>query len=329
MSITLKQFDEAKVLPEDDAKLFNFMLGNKAGIVEGVQISHLGANKLRVSAGWGICQGRMFTVEEETITAKVSPNGELQGRIIINVDTSAESPISFITQAEKTLPDLIEEDLNHSGTVFQLSLATYTINEIIISALKDSRKIIRNIVDDSQKLGGQLPEHYAKENNSWSLSGGIEIERNTDLNTLRNVGNYFCGSNSIAESLKNSPTNQAFTMKVMRHDLGDDTPDIIQIVLGFRAARPTEEYRRLIQKPSAEGQLVFGNWRKTINSSDFDPVKTLAQNAMPKSGGTFTSSVLASGALRKSTNAGELRNVRVTDNLGAEVSTSMLVFERV
>ena len=148
MSISLKQFDESTVLPEEDAKLFNFMIGdNTSGIVEGAQVTFLGANKLKVSAGWGICQGRMFVIEEETISAKVSANGELQGRIIINIDTSAESPISFVTQAEKSLPQLTEEDLNHSGTIYQIPLATYTVNEILISDLKDARKIIKNNIE--------------------------------------------------------------------------------------------------------------------------------------------------------------------------------------
>ncbi len=185
------------------------------------------------------------------------------------------------------------------------------------------------VVDNSQRLGGQLPEYYAKENSSWGLSGGIQIENGTDLNTITDVGNYSCVSRAVAESLKNSPTNEGFELTVIKPPSGNNA--LIQIVSGFRTGNAAKEYRRYGDTGSTsgtEGPWTFGEWRKTINSSDFNPVKTLAQNAMPKSGGTFTSSVLASGTARKSGTNGELRNVRVTDKLGTDVSTSMLIFER-
>ena len=101
-------------------------------------MTHLGSNQLHIGAGRGIIRGRAFVVEEETILAQLSSGGEIAGRLLIQVDVdNAESPISFITQAEASLPDLTQEDINHDGAVFQLPLATYQVTEILISGLKN------------------------------------------------------------------------------------------------------------------------------------------------------------------------------------------------
>ena len=137
MSIELKQFAGSMVTPQDDARLYNFILSGNTGIVEGVEVTHLGANQLKVSAGWGICQGRMFTVEEETVNAVVSANGEIKGRLLINIDVSADVPAVFTTQAASALPEPVQEDINGSGTVYQIPITEYTVNELALSSAVD------------------------------------------------------------------------------------------------------------------------------------------------------------------------------------------------
>lgn len=51
--------------------------------------------------------------------------------------------------------------------------------------------------------------------NTWSLSGNQTlIPNNSDMHTYLTPGNYYCASNTNAETLKNSPLKFAFTMKV-------------------------------------------------------------------------------------------------------------------
>lgn len=51
--------------------------------------------------------------------------------------------------------------------------------------------------------------------NMWSLSGNQTlIPNNSDMHTYLTPGNYYCASNTNAETLKNSPLKFAFTMKV-------------------------------------------------------------------------------------------------------------------
>ena len=133
--IILKQFDGANVTPADDAALYAH-LDARSGIISGVEIAHLGANQISIGAGRGIICGRTFVNEAETVLATLSASGTQNGRLLLQLDLgNADAPASFITQAASVLPDLVQEDLNEGGTLYQLVLATYTVNTTTISGL--------------------------------------------------------------------------------------------------------------------------------------------------------------------------------------------------
>ena len=133
--IILKQFDGANVTPADDAALYAH-LDARSGIISGVEIAHLGANQISIGAGRGIVCGRTFVIEAETVLATLSASGTQNGRLLLQIDLgNADAPASFITQAASVLPDLVQEDLNEGGTLYQLVLATYTVNTTTISSL--------------------------------------------------------------------------------------------------------------------------------------------------------------------------------------------------
>lgn len=46
------------------------------------------------------------------------------------------------------------------------------------------------------------------------LSGGTPIPLDADMNDYIEIGNYYAGSNTVAESLSNAPFAYAFTLKV-------------------------------------------------------------------------------------------------------------------
>ena len=186
MSIDLKQFAGSAVKPADDARLYSFMLNNKTGIVEGVEITHLGANQLKVSAGWGICCGRMFEVEEEIVNTAVSASGEIKGRLIINIDTSADVPASFVTQAAAALPKLIQEDINGSGIVYQIPLAEYTVNELQCSNLIDTR-IMLEIMEVSVNRAQTAADNALQK--AENAQDAAETAQNAADNALQKAGN--------------------------------------------------------------------------------------------------------------------------------------------
>ena len=154
--LTLKQFTGSLVTPTDDALFYDFLLSGQCGIFEGCEVTHLGANQLRVSSGRGVILGRIFTAEEETIQAAVSPGGEVDGRLLIRVDMgNEEKPIEFVTQAETPLPELTQEDINRDGSVYELPLAVYKVTELLISGLERAAEPVQTPIDDSVRQAVQ------------------------------------------------------------------------------------------------------------------------------------------------------------------------------
>lgn len=134
--ITLLQYNASIVTPTDDAYLYNHII-NDSGIFTGVEITTQGGNIINVSDGRGIILGRNFVVEAQTINATLPTSGSVPGRLLIQIDmANTEAPISFVTQAQDPLPALVQEDINASGTVYQLPIATYTAQPTMISDLQ-------------------------------------------------------------------------------------------------------------------------------------------------------------------------------------------------
>lgn len=50
--------------------------------------------------------------------------------------------------------------------------------------------------------------------NTYALKGGTAIPENADLNTYNTPGNYYCATDSTAQTLSNCPFMHAFTLKV-------------------------------------------------------------------------------------------------------------------
>ena len=134
--ITLKTYTGQNINPADDAILFDRIIG-ASGKIEGCEITHLGANQLRIGTGRLIIKGRTVTVTEETIYANMATSGTVSGRLLIHMDLSnTEEPISFMTQAAASLPDLVQnEDCNLENGVYEIELATYQVSESAISGL--------------------------------------------------------------------------------------------------------------------------------------------------------------------------------------------------
>lgn len=134
--ITLLQYNASIVTPTDDAYLYNHII-NDSGIFTGVEVTTQGGNIINISDGRGIILGRNFVVEAQTINATLPTSGSVPGRLLIQIDmANTEAPIAFVTQVQDPLPALVQEDINASGTVYQLPIATYTAQPTMISDLQ-------------------------------------------------------------------------------------------------------------------------------------------------------------------------------------------------
>ena len=136
MSIKLCQATGSTVTPLDDARLYSWIANRAVGIVTGCTVTSAGTNQLSIAAGWGVCQGHMFTISAETIGAVLATSGTLPGRLLIHIDTAdTDMPVKFVTQAASILPALTQEDIDGSGSIYEIPLATYTAGTISISDL--------------------------------------------------------------------------------------------------------------------------------------------------------------------------------------------------
>lgn len=79
-------------------------------------------------------------------------------------------------------------------------------------------------------LAGQVQSIKDNEANLYALKGGEIIPDGADLDTYKEVGNYCCAFNGAAQSLLNSPTRSAFSMKV---ELGSGIDYPVQTIRNF------------------------------------------------------------------------------------------------
>lgn len=143
--VTLHTVDGGTVNAINDALLYDFVIGQN-GIATGATVTSEGALLLHIDSGWGVIKGRIFSIEAETISATPSTSDTVKGRLILQIDiTNTTSPITFVTQAAATLPALQQEDINGNGTIFQLPIATYDVNEVAVSNLQMVAPIVEAI----------------------------------------------------------------------------------------------------------------------------------------------------------------------------------------
>lgn len=137
MSVILKQFDGGAISPRDDAILYNSII-QRNGIFNGCEITHLGANQVKITAGRGIIKGRTFEIEEMTVNCQLASYGTQKGRMYLRMELSnLETPIQIKTVAATSLPDLVqEEDCNYTNGVYEMELCTYNVTDVLISGIK-------------------------------------------------------------------------------------------------------------------------------------------------------------------------------------------------
>ena len=127
-------------------------------------------------------------------------------------------PTEYVDNSE---PDLDAEHLNHAEQgimrVTNLLNAAVDVIQGQESRLVDAENKIgtAELTGDMTDLSSGLNALNSDLKNMWSLSGNQTlIPNNSDMHTYLTPGNYYCASNTNAETLKNSPLKFAFTMKV-------------------------------------------------------------------------------------------------------------------
>ena len=136
MSLTLVQWEDSTVTPKLDAIMYD---DGSYGIIKGCTITHQGTNLLKIASGFIKIAGRLIEVAEETITCEVSASGTVNGQLWIRLNLGAVTPVSFMSEAAAVLTPLTQnEDCNFENGIYELQLATYNIDESVITNLVET-----------------------------------------------------------------------------------------------------------------------------------------------------------------------------------------------
>ena len=189
--VTLKQYNGSTIQPTDDAVLYDTLLG-VSGVIQGAACTIVGANQIRVATGRIMVCGRMVAVDNDLVNANISPSGSQPGRLILRVDmANTETPAYFTTQVGNPLPELVQEDINTDGLIYEFEMATYTAEELAISNIKDTAyRLSKN--NDYRNMPGIIelwPGSTAPE--GWLLCNGQAVSRTTYANLFSVLGSTY------------------------------------------------------------------------------------------------------------------------------------------
>lgn len=182
--VTLHTIDGGIVNAINDALLYDFIIGQN-GIVSGATVTSEGALLLHIDSGWGVIKGRIFSIEAETISATPSTTGTVKGRLILQIDiTNTTNPVTFVTQAAATLPALQQEDINGNGTIFQLPIATYDVNEVAVSNFQMVAPVVEAIKERIDSAQSTATARGASAQQALNATKWTELWINNNIDTF-------------------------------------------------------------------------------------------------------------------------------------------------
>lgn len=203
------------VTPDADAQVYACATGDACGLITGGAVTWLGTNRLQVASGWGIVHGRCFKIEKETVLAATSTYGTKQGRLLLRIDLAGSTPIQFVTQAESTLSDLVQEDFTTGGTIYELPLATYSISTTTVSSLQ-------NVAPQAAGIYGVAAMYTAKLTLSgWTactgsdLSNGYAYKQTATLTKDNSKAPSVTASSTFVSGVTFTPTGVVATDEIL------------------------------------------------------------------------------------------------------------------
>lgn len=163
-----------------------------AKVAEGCEITSLGGTVLHISDGWGVVQGRVWSIAAQDISVTASTSGTVNGRLLLRLDTSldAGSAAQLVTQAATTLPALNQEDTLSGGSVYELPLATYSVSETSVASLNQAFPSIASIVS---MLREKAPTSHASTATTYgagtgSTYGHVKLSDSTSSTSAASAG---------------------------------------------------------------------------------------------------------------------------------------------
>jgi hypothetical protein len=228
MGINIVTYAAKTVTPQDDALIYEKAL-QESGLIYGGTVTIKSANVLHVAEGHGALCGRKFTIEETDIAVPLTASGSLLGRLYIHMDLAdSGEPISFQVETANSLTPVVQQsDVNINNGIYEINIATFTVDistisnlvnvapfiniapDSAFSATSDNplmNKVITKALGDPETIGGSASKYYAKGALMLATDGQL-YEVTAVINqggTITNNGNVKTTGNVITQ-ISNCP----------------------------------------------------------------------------------------------------------------------------
>ena len=161
MSTKVVRATGSNVSPAEDAKLFRQMFPDD-GLFEDITITSLGSNQVSIPGMYGIMEGRDFTTDPMTLNVEL-PSSDGSGYIIVRFDTTTDEVIEV--KSELAPYTVTYEDINASGTVCEMIIATYTASTTQVTGI--------SMVYTKTSIGGRMMGTLATGNTTISFTNPL------------------------------------------------------------------------------------------------------------------------------------------------------------
>ena len=139
MPAIIKQYEGSVVSPKDDATLYR-IFNEESGVIRGCALTYLGANQIRVDAGYVYICGRLVEIEEEVVPSPFSTEEGAAGELILKVDLLSDTPARLLARTPRQ--ELVQEDINAGGEAYEYLIASYMVSDVAISGLTVEYEVI-------------------------------------------------------------------------------------------------------------------------------------------------------------------------------------------
>jgi len=149
-------FSKQTVSSGDDAHIYGILLNGRKGRSAGLEMT-FGVDDIYIATGRFFAANRMIAVSSmETVTTPVVTTGTLYCRLVFELDmsqtntnTSFEQGAFKVLTAATDYPEIIQEDLEAGGNIYQLPFAKFTKTLNGIGAFVSELESIGHIKEDA------------------------------------------------------------------------------------------------------------------------------------------------------------------------------------
>ena len=133
MAIRGITFSKQTVSSNDDSHIYKILLNGREGITKGCTMT-FGKDDIYISDGYFFISNRLMEIPSmETVSTPIVSSGTSYCRLVFEIDLSKTNTNSKFEQgyfkiltSEASYPDIIQEDLENGGNVYQLPFARFT-----------------------------------------------------------------------------------------------------------------------------------------------------------------------------------------------------------